>query len=435
MTAQNTGKDSSSISRRQFLGQSTAGLAAGAMLPSAVLAGGVHVSGRDEIRVGLVGCGGRGGGAAVNALRADPACKLVAMGDAFVDRARGKRDALRNVDDVKDRVLVDDDHVFAGFDAYKHVIDSCDVVCLASTPHFRPKHLRYAIEQGKNVFCEKPVATDAFGVRSVMETNELAKKKGLSIVSGLCWRYADTVRQTMEHVHEGAIGDIKAMEVTYHANGLWHRGYQPDWSTMEYQLRNWVYFNWLSGDIITEQHIHSLDKAMWAMKDVPPKHAFGVGGRQTRTDKKYGNVFDHFAVCYEWENGVRAYSSCRQWDGCQTDVSDHFFGTQGTCHIASYSGKIEGEVKFKTKRPQGNMYQLEHDALFRAIREGKPIHNGDYMAKSTLMAILGRQAAYTGQRITWDQMLNSQEKLGPDQLGWVDFEMTEVARPGHRKFV
>ncbi|PIE24433.1 MAG: oxidoreductase [Planctomycetota bacterium] len=425
---------SNEVSRRSFLGSSGAVLAASALSPSAAVAARAHVLGREQIKVGLVGCGGRGGGAAVNALRADPACQLVAMGDAFEDRVRGKLSSLKRVDDIKERVLVDADHVFWGFDAYKKVIDSCDVVCLAATPHFRPIHLRYAIEQGKHVFCEKPVATDAPGVRSVMATCELARKKGLSIVSGLCWRYADTVRQTMDLVHEGAIGDLRSMEVTYHTNGLWHRGDKPEWSRMEYQIRNWLYFHWLSGDMITEQHIHSLDKAMWAMKDQPPARAFGVGGRQVRTDKKYGNIYDHFAIIYEWEDGRRVYSSCRQWDGCKADVSDHIFGTKGICHIASYSGRIEGETKFKTKRPQGNMYQLEHDALFRAIRAGEPINNGDYMAKSTLMAILGRQAAYTGQSIGWEQMLNSEESLAPEKYDWVDVAAPALPMPGHTRF-
>jgi len=424
--------------RRDFLRRGAAAAAAGSILANTISASplrvGVH-SGRPKVlRVGLVGCGGRGGGAAINALRADPDTQLVAMGDAFMDRVDAKLSALKK-QDVGDRVVVDADHCFAGFDAYQKVIDSSDVVVLASTPHFRPQHLAAVIDAGKHVFCEKPVATDPTGVRSVMDTVRKAEAKGLSLVSGLCWRYADTIRACMDHIHSGTIGDLSAIQVTYHASELWHRGDNPKWSRMEYQIRNWLYHTWLSGDIITEQHIHSLDKALWAMGDEPPKLAYGVGGRQVRTAEKYGNIYDHFAVCYEWENGVKAFSSCRQMNGCKNDVTDHFFGSKGSAHINWYNWRIKGEKKAASKKNKLSMYQKEHNELFRSIREGKPINNGDYMCKSTLMAILGRLTAYTGAQITWEQALNSKLDLRPERYEWTDIEAPKVALPGHTKFI
>jgi predicted dehydrogenase len=320
-----------------------------------------------------------------------------------------------------------------GFDAYRGVIENSDVVLMASTPHFRPRHLRAAIEAGKHVFCEKPVAIDGPGLRSVMESSRMAKDQGLNLVSGLCYRYQFAKQETFQRIHDGAIGDITALQCTYDTGPLWHRGHQKSWSPMEYQLRNWLYFTWLSGDHVAEQHIHSLDKVAWAMKDVPPTQCTASGGRIQRTEEKYGNVYDHFNSVLEWENGVKAFTSCRQWHGSATNVSDYAFGTKGTAALQSH--KIIGETSWRYRSDEpDDMYQNEHDALFRAIRAGTPINNGTYMCQSTLIALMIRMSAYTGQTITWEQALHSEENLTPQTYAWGPVAAAPVAVPGVTKF-
>ncbi|MBC8327524.1 MAG: Gfo/Idh/MocA family oxidoreductase [Planctomycetes bacterium] len=427
-------------SRRSFLRQgglaTSAALCAGAQLPAsaASLAG---FGARETLRVGLVGCGGRGSGAAANALNADPDTQLVALGDAFADQLRSSLNNLR-ASDFGDRVVVDDEHQFVGFDAYKHVIDSCDVVILATSPHFRPLHMEYAVQKGVHLFVEKPVAVDAKGVKRVLEACRVAKQKGLSVVSGLCYRYQFAKQATFERLLGGAIGDITALDCTYNTGTLWHKGTRadnPKWSEMEYQMRNWLYFTWLSGDHIAEQHIHSLDKVMWAMGDTPPAKITASGGRIQRTDPKWGHIYDHFNSVFEWDSGVKAFSSCRQMAGCSTNVSDFAYGTKGVAELQSH--RIRGADKWRWRGDgPDDMYQNEHDALFRSIRAGEPIsRDGDYMCKSTMLAIAGRMAAYTGQTITWDQAMNSELDLSPPAYDWIELEDVPVAIPGVTKFV
>ncbi|MBI5758083.1 MAG: Gfo/Idh/MocA family oxidoreductase [Planctomycetales bacterium] len=422
-------------SRRDFLKQTTAAALATGVASQFAIARGAFAAGDDTIKIGSIGCGGRGTGAIVQALSADKNIKLVAMGDAFQDRLENCLKGLQQ-SEVSAKVAVDADHRFTGFDAYKQVIDSgVDVVLLTTPPHFRPMQLAYAIEKGKHVFCEKPVAVDAPGVRSVLATCEAAKKKNLAVVSGLCWRYDHGVRAALGQVLDGTIGEVLTIQASYNTNGLWMNPRKEGWSDMEWQLRNWLYFTWLSGDFNTEQHVHSLDKVAWAMKDVPPISCTGIGGRQVRTDPAYGNVFDHFSVVYEYANGVKAFSSCRQQDKCTVDVSDHFVGTKGTCHTKSFDVSITGEKEWKYKGPRPSMYQVEHDELFASIRNGKPINNGEYMSKSTMLAIMGRMSAYTGQTITWDQAFNSKEDLTPPKYDWIDLPVPPVAMPGKTLFV
>lgn len=422
-----------SPSRRDFLKSSTTAVAAGVL--AGQLTPRVFAAGSDVLKVGLIGCGGRGTGAASQALHADPNVKLTAMGDAFADKLQGSLQELKN-SDVGEKVAVPTDHQFVGFDAYKRVIDSgVDVVLLTAPPHFRPAHLKYAVEKGKHVFAEKPVSVDGPGTRSVFETVRLAAEKRLALVSGLCWRYDPEKRATMQQVLDGAVGDIVAIQATYHTQTLKKFPRQKEWSEMEFQLRNWQHFTWLSGDHNVEQHVHSLDKVAWAMKDQPPVLCYGVGGRQARTGEESGNVYDHFAICYEYANGVKAFASCRQMDGCQSDVSDHVFGTKGVCHVFQHSVESAGKTTWKYKGPKGNMYQIEHDELFASIRNGNPINNGEYMTKSTLMAIMGRMAAYTGKTITWEQALNSKEDLTPKSYAWEKIPVPTVAIPGVTQFV
>ncbi len=309
-----------------------------------------HAAGSDMVKIGLIGCGGRGTGAVANAFAADSQTQLTAVADAFEDRAKASLENLRQ--NASDRVLVDPEQCFVGFDAYEKLLNTnVDVVILATPPHFRPAHLKAAIASGKHVFCEKPVAVDAPGVRSVLETTEEARRKNLALVSGLCYRYDRPKVELIKRVHDGAIGDIQTMHVSYNTGTLWHKGRQPSWSEMEFQLRNWLYFTWLSGDFNVEQHVHSLDKAAWAMNDTPPVRATGLGGRQVRTGKEWGNVYDHFAVIYEYENGTRLFSNCRQMAGCSVDVSDHLIGTQGRAEMMR--AVIEGEhpCAIGAKRP------------------------------------------------------------------------------------
>lgn len=423
----------SPTTRRDFL-KSTASAAAAASILAAAPA--VHASSSDELKVGLIGCGGRGTGAAVNALRAGSGIKLWAMGDLFMDQVQASRGRLKG--ELADQVDVSDDRCFAGFDNYQKVLDSgVNVVLLASPPGFRPTHIKAAVDKGVHIFAEKPVAVDGPGVRAVMAACEEAKKKNLVLVSGLCFRYDLPKRETMARVHDGAIGDITAIHCSYNTGLLWRKDRKPDWTDMEWQCRNWLYFAWLSGDHNVEQHIHNLDKAAWAMKDQYPVKAVGLGGRQVRTAPEWGHIFDHHAVVYEYANGQKCFSFCRQQSGVANEVSDFLYGTKGVCEVMKH--KITGEKPwaYRTRRQdrKGDMYQQEHDELFAAIRSGKPINNGDYMCKSTLMAIMGRMATYTGQVITWDMALNSQENLMPEKLEMGTLAMPPVAQPGVTKFV
>jgi predicted dehydrogenase len=395
-----------------------------------------HAGTDETIKYGLIGCGRRGSGAAVNAMDADPNARLVAMGDTFEDSARNAREAITRDAPKTGQMAVSDDHIFSGFDAYKKVIDSgVDVVILTTPPHFRAEHLKYAIEKGKHAFVEKPVATDVPRVHEVAAICEEAKIKNLAVVSGLCWRYAPKVQETIARIHDGAIGDIVAIESHYNTGTEWYRGDEPKWSRMEYQIRNWLYYTWLGGDHIVEQAIHSLDKTAWLQGDASPKRAYGMGGRQQRVDKKFGNIFDHHTVFYEYPSGIRVYFTCQRQDNCGKFVDEVVLGTKGKAQVIA--GKIDGEKKWRYSGPGGrqSMYVNEHKAMIKSIRDGKPINNAEYMCNSTLIAIMGRMCTYTGQEITWDQLLKSKERLGPEKYEWANVPEPTVAIPGKTKFV
>jgi predicted dehydrogenase len=416
--------------RREFLRNSAA---ASTVLAAMTVPRFAHAAGTDVIRVGLVGSGNRGGGAAVDALTADPQTRLVAIGDTFGDQARQSLDAIRRAAPKPEQVAVNEDHIFVGFDAYKQVIDSdVDVVLLATPPHFRPLHLQYAIEQGKHTFVEKPIAVDVPGVHSVMKSCEEAKKKNLAVVSGLCWRYAPHVKETIARVKDGAIGEIIAIESSYNGGRAWDRGQHPSWSPMESQIRNWLHYDWLSGDHIVEQAVHSLDKTAWLQDDASPQRAWGLGGRQ-RTDVTFGNIFDHHTVFYEYASGIRVYFTARRQDGCKRRVDEIVLGTKGRAQILA--GRIDGENRWRYRGKKPSMYVEEHLALFKSIRDGQPIDNSRYMCNSTLIAIMGRMCTYTGQELSWEQINASQERLGPDSYTWGDVPVAPVAVPGVKKFV
>ena len=423
-------------SRRQFLGDTgivaSGVVAGGALVGSMLTPRAVHAGESDTLKIGLIGCGGRGTGAAMNALAADPNAKITALADLFPDHLESSLSNLQKQSGP--RFDVPKERQFSGFDAYKQLLATdVDVVLLATPPHFRPLHFKAAVDAGKHVFCEKPVAVDAPGVRSVLATAELAKQKNLSVVSGLCYRYHEPKRQLVERIHDGAIGDIQTMHVSYNTGTLWHRGRKPEWTEMEYQLRNWMYFTWLSGDFNVEQHVHSLDKAAWVMNDEPPVQATGLGGRQVRTGEEYGNVFDHMAVVYEYANGVKLFANCRQMAGCSVNVSDQLFGTKGTAEMMK--ARIDGPQPWRYTDADPNMYVAEHKALFASIRSAAPINNGLYMARSTMLGIMGRMACYTGQTLTWDQCLNSQQDLTPSAYEFGPIATPTVAKPGLTQFV
>ena len=399
--------------RRDFL-RTTGALAGGAALAGLSIQRGAHAAGDSKLKIGLIGCGGRGTGAAANALTADSNTVLTAMADAFEDRMTQSHKGL--LEKFGDRVQVPQEKQFTGFDGYKNVISDVDVVLLCTPPQFRPMQLRAAIEAGKHVFCEKPVAVDAPGIRSVLESSKMAEKKGLSLVSGLCWRYHHAVKETMQRILDGAIGDICSIQSNYLTSTLWHRGEQD--TEMAYQMRNWYYFTWLSGDFNVEQHVHSLDKALWAFNDEPPVRAYGLGGRQVRVEQPmWGNIYDHMAVIYEYPDGKKVHSYCRQQKGCYNMTSDELLGTKGRA-IVTPKHEIEGENPWRFRGEGGNMYVLEHEALFNSIRSGEPINNGVYMARSTMMGILGRMVCYTGKAITWDEAMASTEDLSPKTYAW-----------------
>jgi myo-inositol 2-dehydrogenase / D-chiro-inositol 1-dehydrogenase len=395
---------------------------------------------KEAIRVGIVGCGGRGTGAALNALLAkDTEVVLTAAGDLFKDRMEGSFAGLEHdLAEKKDRLRVDPDRRFLGFDAYRKVIDSdIDVVILSTPPHFRPLHLRYAIEKGRHVFCEKPIAVDAPGVRSVLETVEMAKQKKVSLVSGLCWRYSAPHREIYQRIHDGAIGDIRSFYSTYNGSPNGTVARTAAMSDMEMQIRNWYHFTWLSGDHVVEQAVHSLDKMAWCFQDRTPLNVVAVGGRAVSGPAERGNGFDHFGATFDYGDGVKAFHMARQWAGCATENHDYFYGAKGRAVIKGWDPlhEIDGEKPWKYAGPGNDMYQTELDEMMAAVREGKPINNGTYMSRSTMLGIMVRMAAYTGRVITWDEALASKERLGPETYALGPVPIPGIAVPGQTPFV
>jgi predicted dehydrogenase len=419
------------FSRRQFLKTG----AAASLLPLLGSITPAFAAGSDRVRIGLVGCGGRGIGAVRNCLAADPSVQLVAIGDAFADRVDAAMTEFTQGGGNEtrpplpaDQFAVSRERCFTGFDAYKQVINSgIDLVLLVTPPHFRPQHLQAAIETGVHVFMEKPVAVDPVGARLVMQLADIAAQKKLAIVAGTQRRHSADYLETMARIKDGAIGELTGGSCYWMQGALWHRGRQPEWSEMEYQMRNWLYFTWLSGDHIVEQHMHNLDVMNWAFGG-PPVKAYGMGGRQSRTDPKYGDAWDHFSVEYEYANGARVQSLCRQVDGTSTRVTERLVGTKGT---AKPSGAIMGEQPWKFERPFTNPYDQEHINLIRSIRAGTPLNEGRQVAESTLTAILGRISAYTGREVSYAWLLEASKlHLAPSAYAWGDAPKVEIPVPG-----
>ncbi len=421
-------------SRRQFMRITASIAVAGGTMAAASVAP-VHAAGGDLLRVGLIGCGGRGSGAARQALLADKNVKLTVMADAFEDRLTGSLNNLSAIEDIAGKIDVPPERRFVGFDAYKQVMETdVDVVLLTTPPHFRPIHLKAAVAAGKHVFAEKPVAVDAPGVRSVLESCAEAKRKQLSVVSGLCLRYHGAFRETVKRLHDGAIGDIHTVMANDYRGTIWTKPRQPDWTDMHWQMRNWYYLTWLSGDFNVEQHVHYLDVCAWIMNGYPIK-AVGMGGRQVRTEAIYGNIYDHHSVTYEYENGARLFSNCRQQAGCKNASTSEVTGSKGSAVVSERRCGITTDSAWKYRDKPKNMYEVEHDELFAGIRKSQPLNNGEYMAKSTLLAIMGRMATYTGQEVTWEEALNSKQDLSPEKYEWGPAPEIEIALPGITKLV
>jgi predicted dehydrogenase len=411
-----------SITRRQFVKNATLTAGGGLLLGSLPVGASAFAAGSETLRVGVVGCGGRGTGAASQALEADPGVKVVALGDAFRDRLDSCYDNLNNRWGESGRLDVPEERKFTGFNAYKNVIDLSDVVILTSTPGFNPKHFEYAIEKGKHVFMEKPVATDVPGVHRVLEAGRKAKEKNLNVVVGLQRHYQTNYREIVKRIHNGDMGNIIAGQVYWNGAGVWVRERQPEQTEMEYQMRNWYYFNWLCGDHILEQHIHNIDVANWFIGDLPVT-AQGMGGREVRNGKDHGQIFDHHFVEFTYPGGQVISSQCRHQPNTMRRVDEFFQTAEGTIYT---SGRGDGEMKLRNGSiryahnymDDPNPYQVEHDELFASIRSGGVISDTEFGANSTLIAIMGRMATYTGQLITLEDAMNSKELLVSDDLDW-----------------
>lgn len=423
-------KTAKSVSRRSFLRKSAA-----ISLTSLAGANRIYAAGSDKIRIGLVGCGSRGTGDARECLQNVDGVELTAMADVFSDKLdRSLANLSRTVDE---KVSVTKDTCFTGFDGYKKLLQTdIDAVMLATPPHFRPEQLRAAIEAGKHVFMEKPAAVDAVGARSVMASGELAERAGLSIVAGTQQRRMSQYLEVMKRVQGGDIGDIVAAQCYWHAGaGDWHFQHRrSDWSDMEWQIRCWPFFTWLSGDHIVEQHVHNLDIVNWALGAHPVK-CFGVGGRQVRTGPENGNIFDHFAVEYEYPGGIRVLSACSQIDGTTHQVAERIVGSKGQTYTTRSVGYIEGTNPFKYGGETSGSRD-QHQDLVESIRSGRPINEARQVAESTLTAIMGRMSAYTGRALKWDWVLKASKlKLGPKDYSLGELPVAPVAVPGKTELV
>jgi len=418
------------LSRRAFIKTSAAFSLASLAAPSSR----IYAAGSDKLRVGMIGCGGRGTGAAKDCVESSPNVEIVAMGDLFQDRL--DKSLARLSREVDDMVSVTEDTSFTGFDAYKKVL-ACDIdmVILATPPHFRPEHLAAAVEAGKHVFMEKPVAVDPVGVRWVIESSEAAAKKGLAVVAGTQRRHQEHYLEVMKRIHNGDMGELVSGQCYWNQDGLWVKKKRPEWSDMEWQCRNWLYFTWLSGDHIVEQHVHNIDVINWAMGSHPVE-CLGMGGREVRTGPEYGNIFDHFAVEFKYPNGARVLSMCRQMDGCAGQVSERVAGTNGTCYTDGSNGYIEGPNAYKYEGKSPSPYVQEHADLIAGIRQGRPLNEGRRVAESVMTAIMGRMSAYTGRALQWDWVMNASKlDLRPPKYEFGDLPVRPVAIPGKTELV
>jgi predicted dehydrogenase len=431
------------MNRRDFLRTSTLAAAAAAAAPSIIT---VHAAPDDPIRVGLVGCGGRGMGAIGNVLAAGPNIKLVAIADLFPEKVESARKQLETgaqssaswargteTTELEGKIKIDPQMCFSGFDAYKKLLAVSDInyVILTTPPHFRSIHMKAAVEAGKHCFIEKPVAVDAPGIRTVLAAGEMAKTKGLGILAGTQRRHQENYVEVVKRIHDGMIGQITAARAYWNqASHTQHEKRKPEWTDMEWQLRNWIYFTWLSGDIIVEQHMHNIDVINWVLQAHPVK-AYGMGGRQVRVGAEYGNIYDHFCVEFEYPGGVRMTSMCRQMDNCSDQIGEAVVGTKGASNCMN---NITGENKFRFSRRFRNPYEQEHVDMVQGIRSGKPLNEAQSAAESNMAAIMGRESAYSGKTIDWDTAMENETSLAPAKYEFGPLAVAPVPMPGKYKF-
>jgi predicted dehydrogenase len=442
-------------SRRRFLRQSSLGLAGAAAAGQVPL---VHAGSGpggmvSDVKIGLVGCGGRGTGAVLDALGAAtkviypsegyhtedvaPGAKVehkdiqvVALADLFGDRLERSRGELAKVG-----VEIARNRCFTGFDAYKQLLEVPEInyVILATPPHFRPIHLKATIEMGKNAFIEKPAAVDVPGVHTVIEAGELARTKNLGIAAGTQRRHQKSYQETIKRLRDGAIGEILYAKAYWNGGQIWVVDRESPWSDLEWQIRNWNYFTWLGGDHVVEQHVHNLDIMNWVLGAHPVRAVSGLGGRQVRQGDRQGHIYDHFAVEFEYPGGISVFSQCRQIDGCQNIVGEEVIGTKGRSNCADRI-ETKGSNRWRFRGPSPSPYQQEHRDLIAGILAGNPINEARAIAESTMTGILGREAAYSGQAITWDEAIKSRTRLGPAEYKFGPYPIPAVAMPGQYKF-
>ena len=411
-------------SRRNFV-KKTAALTTGVLTSTLPIDSFANVSNDKKLKLALVGCGGRGSGAAVQALIADENVELIAMADVFKDRIEKSLEGIKEYFGDTKKINVNEKNIFIGFDSYIKAIDLCDVVILTTPPGFRPMHFEYAVQNDKHIFMEKPLATDAPGVRSVLDAARVAKEKKLNVVVGLQRHYENKYINLYNKLKSDAIGKIISGQVYWNDGGVWVNKRKPEQTELEYQMRNWYYFNWICGDHILEQHIHNIDVANWFIGEYPST-AQGMGGREVRNGKDHGHIFDHHFVEFHYPGGAVISSQCRHQKNTMRRVDEVFQGTKGSITLGSGEIRdLSGNLKFSYPKnnnwesdDEPNPYQVEHDKLFKSIREGSVISDAENGAKSTLSAIMGRMATYTGKKITWDEIINSKESLVPDNLSW-----------------
>jgi len=422
--------DKLTMTRRRFLENSTKSAA----LAGLSIASGAYGGSNDKIRVGLVGCGGRGTGAARDAMLAGPNIELVAMCDIFKAKVENSLARLKRIAKkepaMKDSIKVMPDRCFSGLDAYKKVIDSgIDYVLLCTPPGFRPDHIEYAVKKGVHIFAEKPCATDAPGIRRILALENEMKRKGIALLSGFNSRHVFHYADMVKAIHGGRLGDVMSLYAYFNTGNIWYREREPGMSLPEYRFHNWFHVDWLCGDHIVEQHVHNLDFCNWIMRTHPVR-AYGMGGRQYHTDRG-GNIYDHFTVEFEYANGVRLTSMCRQIEGTDKKIGEEITGTKGRGMIVSRKTQITGEnaKTFQPHSDQHESHRQEHIDFIAALRHGELPNDTRLLCESTLTAIMGRESAYTGKHVTWDEIMNSDLQLTPPDIAAWDGSIRPVPKP------
>jgi predicted dehydrogenase len=395
-------------SRRAFLRTSAAGTTAA--LGALPLMAQAHAVGDGTIRIGMIGCGERCSGAAFQAMQAGKEVRLVAMCDIFADKLQAARSYLQA--QLPEQVAVADDDAVVGFDGYRHVIEQSDAVLIACASKFHPMYAEAAIAAGKHVFVEKPHGIDPAGVARIRRASELAKAKGLSLVSGLQSRYHRGWQEVVKRIHDGAIGEVVSVQSMFLRGPYRVNPREKGLTETEYQFRNWYHFRWLSGDDVTQSLVHNVDRVSWILKEEMPAWAFGLGGRSASFGEEYGDMFDHHTVVYEYDSGPRVYALCRTQLGCYGNSSDVVMGTKGRCYLGE-SRIVAGGTTWKYSGPPSDPYGEEQRAFIGSIRSGTPVNSGSYMANSTLIGVLGQLACYTGKPTTWEDVSASELEFGP----------------------